>query len=738
MTETFRGRIGSTIEESQPWWPEDESAPGRRPNIITVVLDDTGWSDFGCYGSEIRTPTIDELATTGLRYSNFHVTPLCSPTRASLLTGRNHHRVGMRCLADTDTGFPNGRGSVRSDVPMLPALLRGRGYGTYMVGKWHLTPAHQTTPAGPHAHWPVNRGFDRYYGFLGGCTDHYAPELCQDNHPAEPPSKPGYHLTEDLCDRAISYLRDHAAFRGDAPVYLNLCFGATHAPIQVERRYIDPYVAVFEKGWDRTRADRLSRQKAMGLVPAGTELAPRDTEVQPWDELSADQKTLYTRLQAAFAGFLEHTDEHLGRVVAELKRLGMFEDTIIVVMSDNGASREGATDGAVDCNAPYSGRPESVEEMVARLDDIGGPDGPAHYPRGWAMVGNTPFRRYKQDVELGGVRSPLVLSWPDGIRQGGSVRDQFLHVIDLAPTLMALAGEADAAEFDGADFQATFEQASAPAPRSVQYWEMFGRRAIYADGWKAVSSHEKGDRYDADAWRLYQVSSDFSESQDLSETNPAKLEELRALWWREAEANQVMPLDDRTLVDIIRFRQPNGLMSRPEITLFPGQGHIPQISMVTDSERSMEIKALFGAAIGPDHPGGVLAASGDRHGGYTFYIKDGRVCFEHVRIGVRASVSAPLPPNVTRCSVVIHVADDHSASAILFANRVRLAQSPIPLVSSHLSFWGLDIGRDRGIPVSSNYDAPFAFPERDLDRVVLRFFEEITAQEIAAALEAAE
>jgi arylsulfatase len=734
----FRGTIGRTVADSEPWWPEDERNEAQRPNIMTVVFDDTGWSDFGCFGSEIRTPTIDALAERGLRYSNFHVTPLCSPTRAALMTGRNHHRVGMRCLADTDTGFPNGRGSIPTDVPLLPSLLRSRGYGTYMVGKWHLTPAHEITPAGPHLNWPVNRGFDRYYGFLGGCTDHYAPELIQDNHMIDPPARDGYHLTEDLCDRAIAYLRDHGAFRRGEPAYLNVCFGATHAPIQVERRYIDPYVPIFDKGWDRVREERLARQKAMGLVPQEAELSPRDPAVPAWDTLDHDRKRLYTRLQAAFAGFLEHADEHLGRIVAELKRLGMFENTIIMVISDNGASREGGVDGAVDVNAPYSGRPETVEQMLERLDDIGGPSGPAHYPQGWAVAGNTPFRRYKQFVELGGVRSPLVISWPARMKCGGEVRSQFLHVVDLAPTLVELAGGTDKENFDGSCFLATFDDVRAPAPRNEQYWEMFGRRAIYSDGWKAISSHEKGDDYEHDEWRLYDTRADFSEYKDLAASRPDKLDELRSLWWREAERNEVMPLDDRTLVDILKFRQPNGLMARREITLYPGQGHIPQISMITASERSMEITVCFTGTVGPDHPGGVLVSSGDSHGGYSLYVKDERLWFEHVRLGKRTEVSAQIQHPIGRCSVALHVANDLSATAILFADRVRCAECKIPQVATHLSFWGLDIGRDAAIPVSSRYHAPFPFPEAGIDRVILRFFDEVTAQEMAAALEAAE
>jgi len=732
----FPGKIGRTVEDSTPWWPKKPSDEAMPPNIVTIVFDDTGWSDFGCFGSEIRTPHIDRLAAGGLSYSNFHVTPMCSPTRASMLTGRNHHNVGMGCLADSDTGFPNGRGKIPADVPLLPELLRDRGYGTYMVGKWHLTPAQEVTPAGPFDSWPANRGFDRFYGFLGGCTDHYTPELFQDNHGIDPPERQDYHLSEDLAERAIVYLRDHAAFRKKDPFFLNFCFGATHAPIQVNKRYIDPYVPIFEKGWDKTRADRLARQKTLGVVPEATELAERNPDVPAWETLDEDAKRLYTRLQAAFAGFLEHSDEQIGRVVAELKRLNLFDNTIILILSDNGASREGDAHGAVDVNAPYSGSPESVAGMMDRIDAIGGPNGPAHYPQGWAMAGNTPFRRYKQFVELGGVRSPLVMSWPVGIKRPGGVRDQFLHVIDLAPTLMDLAGHHHACQFDGASMGETLNNGDAPAPRSIQIWEMFGRRAIYCDGWKAISEHEKGDDYAADRWHLYDTQTDFSECYDLAATHPDKLKELQDLWWSQAEANAVMPLDDRTLVDIIVFRQPNGLMSAREIVLYPHQGHIPQLSMVTASERSMEITAHFAEPW--DGEEGVLVSSGDDLGGYTFYTKGGRLVFEHVRLGKRHRIEGVLPKGVEHCSVTLHVSEAKSAQVRLFADRRSIGQGRVDITSSHLSFWGLDVGRDVGRSVSDAYSTPFAFPPECLDRIVLQFFEDVTAETVAAMAEATE
>ena len=733
---TFAGKIGRTIEESTPWWPDVPALDSVLPNVISIVFDDTGWSDFGCYGSEINTPHIDALAAEGVRYTNFHVTPLCSPTRAAFLTGRNHHSIGMRCLSDTDTGFPNSRGAVDRDTPLLSEMLREEGYGTYMVGKWHLTPTHQITAAGPYHNWPVNRGFDRYYGFLGGCTDHYAPELAHDNHMIDPPLRAGYHLSEDLCDRAIGYFRDHVTFRRTAPFFMNFCFGATHAPIQVPRRFVDKYDGMFDKGWDRIREDRLARQKEFGLVPEDARLVPRNPGVSSWDSLDDDERRLFARLQSAFAGFLEHSDAQIGRLVAELKRLNLYDNTIFVVFSDNGASMEGGRTGAVDCNAAYSGVVEPVSKMVGRLEDVGGHRGPAHYPDGWAMAGNTPFRRYKQYVELGGVRSPLVVSWPHGIRNHGEIRNQFLHVIDLAPTVMDLVGNRHGAVFDGSSFRATLASSDTPAPRNVQYWEMFGRRAVYCDGWKAVAEHEKGEDYAADVWRLYNTRSDFSEHTDVATQYPDKLREMQDVWWQEAEANSVMPLDDRTLVDILGFRQPNGLMSEREITLLPGQGHVPHTSMITSSERSVTFSAHFNGPLGAHE--GVLVAVGDKIGGYSLYIKDGLLTYEYVHLGDHRKVCGPLPGETQTCSLACYVNANKQIHARLFAGDQLIAEADMGNATHHLSFRGLDVGRDAALPVSDAYEAPFAFCPEKLDRIVMRFFEDLEPESLAQVTEAAE
>lgn len=734
----FPGHIGRTLAESTPWWPPRRRPKGEKPNILVVVLDDTGWADFGCFGSEIRTSNIDALAGRGLRYTNFHVTPLCSPTRACLLSGRNHHAVGMRFLSDTDTGFPNSRGSIDSGVPLLPALLREQGYGTYMVGKWHLTPAHEISPAGPHHNWPLHRGFDRFYGFLPGCTDQYAPELCEDNHQVSRDFDEDYHLSEDLVDRAISYVRDHTVFRGDEPFFLQLAFGATHAPFQAPRNFIEPYVDVFAKGWDATREDRLRRQKELGVAPADAELAPRNQEVPAWESLSAEQKLLYTHLQAAYAGFLDHTDVQLGRLIRELERLDELENTLIVILSDNGASREGGKDGAVDTNAPYSGMPQPVEDQLQLLDRIGTRHGGAHYPQGWAMAGNTPFRKYKQYVDLGGVRSPMVVSWPKGISAHGEVREQFSHVIDLAPTVMAIAGLTPPLPCDGRSIAHTFEDARAAEPRATQYWENLGHRALWHEGWRAVTEHRQGDAYEGDRWRLYDTRSDFSESRDRSVDEPERLKEMIDRWWQEAEANGVLPLDDRSLVELIRMRQPMGLMSCKELVFRPGQSHIPISSMITGSERSMAVTAAFRDR--RDGEEGVLLASGDSQGGYVLYVLDGRLRFEHVQLGSRTVCTADtdLPTGTFEAGFVLRGHEGPSADVLLLQNGTGVGSARIPVTATHLSFWGLDVGKDAADPVSTAYAGAFPYHAASFEQITIEFLEAPLLEEVAETLESTE
>jgi len=735
----FGGRLGDTVEQSTPWWPERPARNRAVPNQLQIIFDDTGWADLGCFGSEIETPNLDRLAGNGLRYSNFHVTPLCSPTRACLMTGQNHHRVGMRFLADIDTGFPNSRGAIDPGVPMLPQRLREAGFGTYLVGKWHLTPQHEITPAGPYHNWPLARGFDKFYGFLDGCTDQFAPELCQDNQVHEPRIGADYHLSADLADRAITFIADHVVFRPNDPFFLTLALGATHAPLQAPRHLIDKYVPVFEKGWDAIREQRLARQIDLGLVPPGTALTPRNPGVPAWSELGADEKRLFVRLQAAYAAFLEHADAQIGRVLAQLAALGIVDDTLVLVLSDNGASREGGRFGAVDINGPYSGVRETIAEQLDRIDSIGGPEGPAHYPEGWGMAGNTPFRRYKQSVDLGGVRSPLIVSWPNGIAGRGQIRTQFAHAIDIAATLADLARLPSDPHMDGASLKRSFGDAAAPAPRSTQHWEMFGHRAIWQDGWVAVTEHRAGVPYDADTWRLYRTHTDFAHNQDLAAQYPERLETLIASWWQAARDNGVLPLDDRSLVQLLNgTTSPYQMANRTQLVLQPANSHLPVSSGVTSTNRTMRLTAqLIRRRAGES---GVIVASGSGEGGHVLYLLADELVLEHIALGERVVLHTPAP--VTEAPVTLGFdivrGDGDSAMGWLTVNGRRTASAPLPRTLIHPAFWGLDVGRDPVSPVSRRYaDCP-ELPAGVLQTVTLDFAQPMSVDDMAELIAATE
>jgi len=424
---SFRGAIRTTIKESSPWWPPRTEAPHGAPNILVVLFDDVGFSDFGCYGSPIRTPTIDRLAALGVRYTGFHTTAMCSTTRAALLTGRNHHSVGVGCLANFDSGFPGYRGKIAREAGTLPEVLRAHGYRNYMVGKWHVTPLTEAGATGPFDGWPLGRGFDRYYGFMDAETDQYSPELVCDNSSTDPPGtfESGYHLTADLVDQSIRFLADHAAEQPTTPWLLWLAFGACHAPHQAPFDLIRSYDEVFRDGWDAERDRRIARQKAEGIVPASTRLPPRNDGVQAWESHSTDERRIFLRLQSAYAAMLDHADRQLARLIGFLETTAMLANTVVVVTSDNGASQEGGPLGYVNSNGPRNLRPESIAEKLARIHEIGGPKTHSNYPLGWAMAGNTPLRRYKQNTHGGGIRDPLVICWLDGLPARGELRHQF-------------------------------------------------------------------------------------------------------------------------------------------------------------------------------------------------------------------------------------------------------------------------------------------------------------------------
>jgi arylsulfatase A-like enzyme len=727
----FGGAIGKTVADSKPWWPPANKPPAGAPNILVVLFDDVGFSDFGCYGSPIKTPTIDRLASEGLRYSGFHTTAMCSTTRAALLTGRNHHSVGVGCLANFDSGYPGYRGKIAREAGTLAEILKAHAYRNYMVGKWHVTPLTESGATGPFDGWPLGRGFDRFYGFLDAETDQFAPELVSDNTHIDPPGTfgDGYHLTSDLVDQSIRFIADHMADRPDLPWLTWVALAACHAPHQAPADIIKSYDETFARGWDVEREQRMARQKAMGIVPPETKMPARNDGVKAWDEHSADEKRLFTRLQSAFAGMLDHADRHLARLIGFLETAGVRDNTLILVLSDNGASQEGGPFGFVNAMGPYNFRPEPIAEKVRKIDDIGGPESHNNFPHGWAMASNTPLRRYKQNTHGGGIRDPFVISWPKRIAAKGELRHQFVHASDLVPTLLELVGVSAPAEIagtaqmpiEGESFARSIADPAAPAKSQPQYFEMFGHRGLWHQGWKAVSYHPPGTPFENDKWELFHLDRDFSEVHDLADREPECLAELIKTWWSEAEKHNVLPLDDRFAArfaeNAARFQG-----ARNHFVFHAGMGHVPTDVAPDVRSRSYTIEAHV--EIDDGGAEGVLIAHGDATSGYSFYIKDGllvhdlnigggheivssdrKVASGARRLGVHVErlVRETPPAKGARTGV--------SAYTLLIDGEPAGSLQTQQGFHNFISWSGLDIGRDRSSPVS-HYDAPFEFTGR--------------------------
>jgi arylsulfatase A-like enzyme len=653
----FSGSIGKTVEESTPAWPAANAAPAGAPNIVVVVLDDVGFGQLGCFGGlggRVETPNIDRLAAGGLRYNNFHVTPMCSPSRAALLTGRNHHSVGVGLIMEVLSGFPGYNGRIPKETAMVPAVLSDAGYSTWAVGKWHLTPTDEVNPAGPMDRWPLRQGFDRYFGFMTAQTDQYNPTLWEDNHYVGPPGNAGdsYHFTEDIIDRSISWIDQHRAVAPGRPFFHYVATGAMHQPHQAPPEWIEPFAGRFSDGWDVVREETLERQKKLGIVPESTTLPPRNPGVRAWDSLSQEEKRLLERQMEVFAGFLAHTDHHLGRLITALTERGLLDNTILLLTSDNGASAEGG-DLGVRHQLPYfNGEDEPLEEKLAALDDWGGPAHCTNYARGWAMAGNTPNRWYKQLVHEGGTRSPLIVHWPDGVADTGAVRSQFHHIVDVVPTLLDAVGVEMPGTvrgyrqdpLEGTSFHYTFGDAAAPTRKDCQYFELLGHRAIWAGGWKAVTTHlsteaqrllfggtehppHDGD-FDADRWELYNLDEDFSECHNLADSFPEKVRELTELWWSEAEKYQVLPLDDRYLA---RYRA-NRLQGAASVTdmnrdefLFHGPIELPTNG--SPNVKNVSHTILAKVEIPETDGDGTIVSDGGPYGGYVLCVRNGHVCY---------------------------------------------------------------------------------------------------------------
>jgi arylsulfatase len=716
--EAFEGVIGATIPESTPWWPAPAFRAGA-PNVVMVVLDDTGFAHLGCYGSTIETPNIDALAAGGLRFTGFHTTALCSPTRACLLTGRNHHAVGMRAISNFDTGFPNMRGALPRSAATLAEIVRDHGYATFAAGKWHLAPMAECTAAGPFTNWPLQKGFDRYYGFLQGETDQFFPELTCDNHFVDPPKGPadGYHVSEDLVDRSSAMIRDLVSLAPERPFCLYLAFGAMHSPHQAPKARLEKYRGRFDAGWDVTREAWFERQKALGVIPPATRLAPRNPGVRPWSELSLNEQRFAARLQEAFAAMLDHTDHEIGRLIAFLKSVERWDNTLFILLSDNGASQEGGAAGVLDEMKWFNGIREDADEAVLRLDDIGGPDSHCNIPWGWAQAGNTPLKWYKQNIHGGGVRDPLIVHWPAGLPAAGETRSQFCHAIDIAPTILDVLGiktpktvaGVKQMPIHGLSLKPAFADADATLKRGPQYFEMLGHRGIVADGWKAVTHHAPGAPWDEDRWEIYHLADDFSEYEDLAAKEPKRVKAMVDLWFAEAERHGVLPLDDRSAIALFRASMRPGLpMARYRFTYFPPVSHIVADTCPSAARGWTTALTLVHP---PGDADGALIARGSLNSGFVLFIKDGRLIFDYndFHRHTRLAAKSALAPGAHEIGLVVARTEDRGADVTLTVDGAVVGTAHIPRLLFMISSTGMDLGRSLS-PVTDDYAAPFAYP----------------------------
>jgi arylsulfatase len=728
---SFGGTIGRTWRESKPWWPEQPARPAGAPNVMLIVLDDVGYAQLGCFGSEIETPILDGLAAGGVRLANFHTTALCSPTRACLLTGRNHHSNGMGRITDLAIGFPGYWGHIPPANGFLSEILGQVGYLPVAVGKWHLTPEEETHQAAPRSSWPCGRGFQRWYGFHGGETHQFVPSLFEDNHSVVPPRLPedGYHLSEDLADRAIGYLGELRSAEPDAPWFLYFATGACHSPHHAPRPWIDRYAGHFDEGWDRMRETVFERQLSMGLLPSNTLMSPRPDWVPAWDTLAPEDQRVSARFMECFAGFLSHADAQIGRVFEFIRQLGEWDDTLVIAVSDNGASAEGGPIGSINDVRLWNAVPAGAGELRARMGELGSPTAHNNYPWGWTMAGNTPFRRWKREVHQGGIADPCIVSWPARLSARGEIRRQFAHAIDVVPTVLDLIGLDPPAEIggvaqapmDGVSLAPILVDGVAAETHHTQYFEMLGSRGLYHDGWKAVTFHPFIDLYqegkdpdspfDDDQWELYHVDEDPAEVRDLAGSEPDRLAAMVALWWQEAEKYQVLPLDNRLLEALLDPRR--APPDRDRQVVWPFGAPIPEIRVVGVRNRPHSLTASV--EIPPGGAEGVLVAMGTVLGGWSLHLRDGRLRYVHNFVGTERQVidsAEAVPPGPHLLVFEFDTSGDFRGRGRLRIDDALVGEGDIrrvPMTRYNLTGGGLTCGWEQGPAVGEDYTAPFRF-----------------------------
>jgi arylsulfatase len=759
VSKPFRGTINIDIRESTPdWEPYTQPiAPEGSPNVLYIVLDDVGYSAMEPFGGLIETPNINRIAERGLVYTNFHTTALCSPTRACLMTGRNHTTNGMGVITEAASGFPAYNGHIPFECGTLAEVLGERGWNTYAIGKWHLTAEDEMNLASRKTQWPLGRGFERFYGFLGAETNQWYPDLVYDNHPVEQPASPeeGYHLTVDLTDKALSFIRDAKAIAPDKPFFLYYCPGACHAPHHVPREWIEKYKGKFDMGYEAFRELVFARQKERGIVTDKAELSPinpyideKDPDgrtwpdldtVRPWDGLSDDEKRLFSRMAEVYAGFLSHADHEIGRVLDHLEDTGELDNTIIVLVSDNGASGEGGPNGSVNENKIFNGLPDTIEEALPFLDELGGIKTYNHYPTGWACAFNTPFKLWKRYSNYeGGTADPMILSWPSRVTEPG-VRRQYLHAVDIVPTIYECLGIEPPEvvkgytqyPIEGVSFAPTLADAGAKTAKLTQFYSMGGTRAIWHDGWKAAavapSAPEGWPDFAVQRWELFDSENDPSECHDLAAQHPDKLQTLIGLWWAEAGRYGALPLETRNVLEILNTDRPQLTKPRSRYVYYPGCSEVPE--SVAPNIRNRSYTVAVEVTIDTEEAGGVLFAQGSRFGGHALYIKDRKLKYVYNWVGLFEQVvesEGPVPTGKAILSASFEREGDGlpaEGTLTLHVGEVEVGQGRIKTQPGKFSLAGegLNIGREGGEAVTDDYpgDAPWAFVGGTIHRAAI-------------------
>jgi arylsulfatase len=761
MSQRWNGRLAVDIRDAEPDWTPyiQPTAPPGAPNVLMIVWDDVGYGALDVHGGPIEAPAMRRIADNGLRYGNFHTTALCSPTRSALLTGRNATTNNMACITEATSGYPGFSGRIPMENGLISEVLSELGWNTYLLGKWHLTPAEEMDASAWKGRWPLGRGFENFYGILGAETNQWYPDLTRDNHPVEPPATPeeGYHLSKDLADQAVRYIRDAKQVAPDKPWFMYFAPGAAHAPHHVFKEWADKYRGRFDEGYEAIRDGILANQKRIGLLPDDVELSPinphgePDTQgplgqpwpqldfVRPWDSLTADEQRLFARMAEVFAGFVSYTDAQIGRLLDFLDESGQLDNTIIMVVSDNGSSGEGGPNGSVNENKFFNNVPDRIEDNLARIDDLGGTSTYNHYPTGWAWAFDTPFPYWKRFAGYeGGTADLCLVSWPNGIAARGEVRHQYLHSIDLVPTLYEMLGieppEAikghPQTPLEGDSFTASFTDPDAPG-RQTQFYSMLGMRAIYHDGWLANTLHPPisgWSHFDQDVWELYHLSEDRAQTRNVAAEHPQRLEDLKGQWWFYAGKFNGLPLDDRSPLEILNTPRPQPSPPRGRYVYYPDTAAVPESVSVNIRRRSYTI----GAGVTTESPDahGILFTAGGVVGGHSLYIKDRQLHYVYNWLGEkRQTIFGPLPAEPGRHILTAEfakTADDpatHSAvgTLTLYVDMEPIASGEIMTQPGFFALAGdgLTVGRATGSPVTTDYTHPFTFTGGTIDRVVV-------------------